>query len=662
MGLSLSIVEMVTILSLLLLLANLVLFVSKKVKLPYAILLFIIGLIAGNVRFFPQVESLGITKDLLFFIFLPPLLYESAFNINFRRFQKDFGVITMLASVGVILSSFVVGFLASTILGIPIFVALIFAAIISSTDPIAVISIFKELGLKKRLIQMIDSESMFNDGTSAIFLDIILTFGTIGLAAGTLWEGIGGFVYVVVGGISVGILSGFLASAIIGQIKNDFLIEVTMTIVTAYLSFIIAEEVFDVSGIVSTVVTGIMVGNYGRDSFSPQVKLILKDLWEYIAFIANSFVFLLIGISLKLDIVLDHLDKILILYLIVIFSRAVSVYLIGFLHNQFSTKDKFIPNSWLHILNWGGLRGALPVALALGLTSEIGENPFLNAESIEIIYINTIGVVLLSLLVNGLTLKPLIRFLKVNRATTKDSIELLLMKGYVLNRGIRRIKNLEKIGHITDQNRNLMRKFEGSFKKVIKQVKKTFEESPRDVEAVLYQHAFNIEKHVFIRLYEKHTITKKILNVLEEKILEGMDLIESGIFPEDFYLYSKKMLALSQKNNKGFNLQEKYLFRKAREYGNLEVLEELEVFENIPSLRPCIQKVTNAYYRFHTKNHNLCVQMEEDNPKVIEEFKRDIYFAEFVATEEDVIDRLHHEGKISMTTVNELRSILVGGF
>ena len=175
------ITELVFLISMLLLVANFVLFFSRKLNMPYAIVLFLIGITASNIlpltsNYFPfvsQLSEISLSPELLLSVFLPPLLFESSFNIDFRRFKKDFSLIAILATWGVLISSFVLAFSLSALFSLPFYISLLFAAVISSTDPIAVIAIFKDLGLSKRLIQLIDSESMLNDATSFILVKSI---------------------------------------------------------------------------------------------------------------------------------------------------------------------------------------------------------------------------------------------------------------------------------------------------------------------------------------------------------------------------------------------------------------------------------------------------------------------------------------------------------
>jgi monovalent cation:H+ antiporter, CPA1 family len=648
--------------SFLILVANIILFLAKKTQLPFAVMLLLTGAIFYTFKEkLPFLELLEISNkpEILFFIFLPPLLFESAFNIDFRRLKKDLGLITALAVLGILLSSFVVGILSSYFLNIPIAVALLFGAIISSTDPIAVISIFKELGVPKRLIQLVDGESMLNDGTSLILSKLIVSFLLAGFSSSSIFgaftQGVQEFFYVTIVSLTLGIVTGFGITKLISKIHNDFLIEISITIAVTYLIFILTEEVGG-SAIISTVIYAMILGNYGKSYFSHQVKHLLSEIWEYLSFISNSLIFLLVGISFGVGFLLNAWDQILISYLIVTLARAISVYGIIWLQNLFLKEDK-IPMSWTHVIWWGGMRGALPIAVAAFLVSQNTELLPELASYEEIIVTNIIGVVFISLILNGLTIRPLIGFLKINKMNTQQKIESLLMKALVLNKSIQRIKHLEKIGEISGKHRVLNKRFINEFRSVSNHLSKEIQENPLSSRRALYTYTFRIEREVFNNLQEKKLISSKILNILEEKLIFGMDLIQKNIFPEDFkdIIQMKKM---SDKYKKKMTLQEFYIFRKAREFANLDVLDQLSFFENIPSIKEFALEISNSYRKLYLKNKKICRSLEENHPKEITKFERDMCYMEFIATEEDVLAELSLKRKISRFVLKDLQASL----
>jgi CPA1 family monovalent cation:H+ antiporter len=635
---------------------------SKKIKLPFAVILVVFGIIIEYVARGYTIASFKLTPEILFFVLLPILLFESAFKIDYRKFRKDISIITILATVGVILASLITGVLISMFLGLPLFIGFLFATIISSTDPIAVISIFKELGVSRRLILIIDSESMLNDGTSVILAKIILSFLTAGVGAYSLVLNLVDFAYVISASIAIGMLGGYLASQVIKFIKNDFLIEITTTIALAYLVFIISEEILGASGIISTVVAGIMVGNYGRDMFSPKIKYLVKDLWEYLAFVANSLVFLLVGLSSNFfENLSENWFNIFGVYIFVCVGRALSVYLLTSFYNAVTSKDSHstIPLSWMHVMNWGGLRGALPIAVILFLPSmQPGAEEILIPYQ-ELLLNYTIGTVILSLIINGITIKPLIRFLKVDQLTPAEEIESDLMKTFVLSKGIKRIRHLEKIGEIKEHGKFLNEKYLRKFKRTANRLKVLIDRYPVVAKQVLFQFTFSIEKEIFISLREKKIISEKIFKVLEEKLLEDIDLVERGVFPESFKSV-KVAKSIAVKSKTDFNLEELFLYRKAREFANVEVLERLYLFDNIPVLQKPISIILKTYRRWYDENKMDCNNLEVECGEMLTKFEAQICEGEFLATEENIIHQLEIEGKMSPTALRDLQVALVG--
>lgn len=634
----------------LLLISNITHFVCKKLGFPYSVFLVLIGAVFHlNRDLITVFKDFALTPELLFFVFLPPLLFESSFNLDFRKLKRDVFIISIFATVGVILAAFVIGVGVYLLLGIPLWISFLFAAIISSTDPIAVIAIFKELGAPKRLLQMLDAESMLNDGTSIIFSKIILSILSVGFAGESLvWSGVN-FIYVVFGGIVFGALVATIATYLVKSLKNEMLIEVTITLLVAFTSFVIAEEFLKVSGVVATVSAGIFFGNIGIQKFSPRVKYFVKEFWEYIAFIANSFVFLLVGMTFGFELLVTNYPAIIVAYLLVLVGRSVSVYSLSIIHNKFFPENK-IPKNWMHVLNWGGLRGALPIAVILTLPENASYKP-------ELLTI-TVGVVILSLLINGLSMKPLMHFLKINQPTLLEKAQSEIAKTLLLSRSRKHVYSLKEIGEIShDSDQKFDITYQKKINNIFTGVKKFSPIEKEYAKKAVYQLAFHIEKEVFIKLYEKGVLTEKILNKLKEKLEEGLDLIEAGIYPEEFSK-NKVMKTLSQKSKKGFSLKELFLYRKAREFANLEVIQELSVFSEIPVLKEIHDEVIQTYTKLITKNRKMCEDLVSGDPEKIQQYEQDLCNSEFIAMEENLLHDLENKGKLSLAAAKVLRETL----
>jgi len=624
----------------LLLIANISHFVSKKISFPYSILLLLTGAVLHLAKDTLVIfKDFSLTPELLFFVFLPPLLFESAFHLDFRKLKKDALIISVFASFGVVIAAIVAGFGLYWTLGIPFWISLLFAAIISSTDPIAVITIFKDLGVPKRLLQMLDAESMLNDGTSIIFSKIILSILSVGFAGESfIWSG-ANFLYVVVVAIIFGGLTALLASKIIKKLQDEMLIEVTITLLVAFTTFIVSEQFLKVSGVVATVSAGIFLGNMGIHKFSPRIKHFVSEFWAYMAFLSNSFVFLLVGLTFGFDLLATNYPTIILAYLLVLAGRAISIYSLALLYNKFFPENQ-IPTSWMHILNWGGLRGALPIAVVLALPDTIEFKP-------ELLNI-TVGVVILSLLINGLTIKFLIRFLKIDQPSLLEQAQFEVAKTMMLSHSRKHINLLKEIGEIsTKSDKKIHETYQQKLGAVFSGVKKLSTEQREATKQAMYHMAFHIEKEVFIKLYEKGVLSEKILTKLKEKLEEGLDLIEAGIYPEEFSK-NKIMKALSENSKKGFNLKELFLYRKAREFGNLEVINQMSVFAEIPILKDLHDEIIATYNKLITKNRKMCDDLVSGDPHKIQQYEHDLCYTEFLAMEKNLFHDLQHHGKLSL--------------
>ncbi len=277
--------------------------------------------------------------------------------------------------------------------------ALVFGALISATDPIAVVAIFKNLGVPRRLAVLLDGESLLNDGVAIVLftLSLALVAGTVVTTGGLILD----FVKIVGIGALIGTGIGLAVSQVIKQV-DDPMIEITLTTIAAYGSFVAAEH-FHFSGVIATVAAGMVCGNYAaRVGMSPSTRIAVETFWEYVAFALNSIVFLLIGLEVHYRELLDSWQAILVAYLVVTGGRALIIF--GASSLLRATRER-IPWTWSAVLTWGGLRGAVPMVLVLSLPTDFPHR--------ELLLSMTFGVVILSILVHGLTISPLLRWLGI---------------------------------------------------------------------------------------------------------------------------------------------------------------------------------------------------------------------------------------------------------
>ena len=382
--------------ALLLLIAAVVAILTRRLGLPYSVGLVTAGIILAILPFAPKVN---LTKDLIFTALLPPLLFEAAFYIHWNQLRRDFSVIFVLATLGVLLSACVTATGMHYLVHWQWLGALVFGVLIAATDPVSVIATFKESKASGRLLVLIEAESLLNDGTAAVAFGVV-----VALASGqqlTSLEITMMFLRTIGGGILCGGVVALGALLLAGR-TDDHLVEISFTTVAAYGSFLLADH-FGLSGVLATITAGLVMGNLkSLNAISERGKEAVDAFWEYAAFVANSLVFLLIGMhEAHQNFVTIWLPAVIAIALVTL-GRAVAIYPCCFIFSRSSLR---VTMKHQHVLLWGGVRGALALALALGLPSEVAQRE-------EIITIS-FAVVAFSVFVQGLTVKPLLRLVGV---------------------------------------------------------------------------------------------------------------------------------------------------------------------------------------------------------------------------------------------------------
>lgn len=379
----------------LLLIASLVAIVVRRLQIPYTVALVVVGLLLTA----QSPLQLELTPELILALFVPPLIFEAAFHLNLTELRTNLFSILIYAIPGVILTMIIVGGLLSYTTTISLSSAMIFGALIAATDPVAVVSLFRILGVPKQLAVLVEGESLLNDGTALVLFNLMVMMGLTGEF--DLLHNIVEFMRVSVGGLAVGLALGWLTARLIARV-DDYLIETTLTTVLAYGSYLVAEQLH-FSGVLAVVAAGLVNGNLGQQGMSPTTRVVLFNFWEYFAFLANSLIFLLIGLDVDISALIEKKQPIFWAIVAVLLARAVVVYGLGWISGRISTP---ISTRWKHIQAWGGLRGALSLALALSLPTAIGSDR-------ETLRTLAFGVVLFTLLVQAPTMRPLIRKLGI---------------------------------------------------------------------------------------------------------------------------------------------------------------------------------------------------------------------------------------------------------
>jgi CPA1 family monovalent cation:H+ antiporter len=384
----------------LLLISCVVAIIARRTNLPYTVGLVVVGfsLASGGIS-----TDTHLSYTLVFDLLLPPLIFEAAFHLKWRELKPILRPVTLLATAGVILSSAIAAGVLLLTTGLALPACLIIGIVLSATDPVSVLALLKEAKLPARIHKLLEAESLFNDGTASILFAIT----PLALAGTTSIAGMGAISAVeIVGGVGIGALVGVAAMLIAGR-TNDHLVEIAMTVIAAFASFSIAQS-FHTSGILSTLTAGMVIGNLDRFGAITEKGLHeAHSFWEFACFVANSFIFILIGLDMNLWEISGAAWVTICTIGSMLIARAFAVY--GWCLPLRGTKDA-VPGIVQHLLFWGGLRGALSIALVLALPTDFPDR--------SIVIAVVFNAVVFSIIVQGLTVSPLIERVK---KTVKDS-------------------------------------------------------------------------------------------------------------------------------------------------------------------------------------------------------------------------------------------------
>lgn len=469
---------------------------ARRLRLPYTVALVLGGLFIAIVQPFARLEM---DPQLILFVFIPPLVFEAAFHLDLEEIRNSRLAILGLAVAGVLVATLITGSIVFLVAGMPLVIALIFGALISATDPVSVTAVFRELGVSRRLSHILEGESLFNDGTSIVIFRLLLV--TLVSGSFNLADSVTKFLVVAIGGLALGGVAGLLASMLLRQL-DDYLVEVTITIIVAYGTFIAAEEL-GVSGVIAVVTAGIIIGNYGeRTAMSPTTRIRLVQFWEYVAFLANSFVFLLIGLSIDLSLLLNNIGLIGLAIGAALIARAAVIYVLAAPINRI-TGD--LPLRSRHVLFWGGLRGAVALALSLSLPAQA-------APWQDEIRAMTFGVVLFTLLVQATTIEWLLNRLRMVKPPDV-AYEIARARLYT-NQAI--LRWLQKLGRDGVLPRPLLDQLAGEYQ--AKDAKLVDEVS------TLYQEQDDLQRDVLLR-------TRRSAITVERNALQ--DLLRYGLISDE---------------------------------------------------------------------------------------------------------------------------------
>lgn len=608
---------------------------TRKISFPYTIALLIAGFLAQFlIHIFKLDIHLSLSPDMIFFLLLPVLLFEASLHINIHQFRLQFKTITFLATFGLLLSIFVIAAGLALLTGLPFGIALLFGAIISATDPIAVLALFKTLGAPKRLALLADGESMFNDATAVIAFRAISTFVIANEAFRpvSLLDSTFDLFYVFIGSIVLGVVVGYIASQVFSRMKQDRVLLAALSTGIAVVSFGGAEHFFHVSGVITTVIAGVVVGNFGRTKIPSRTMHFIEEYWEYFGFVSLSLVFFFASFNLDLGLFQKEFGTLLIVIALVLIARAVSVYVSAFISNKWSlfNNEPNIPMQWQHILNWGGLRGVIPLVLVYSLPDDFAYK--------QLLLQFTFATLLFTLFVNGLTIKKLLTSLRLHLPKKEERI-------------IEDEKSLFEIGEMREKLHALSKKeFNAS---VISLVDKKLEEqeknykddlfsllSPEEFHQSLHLEALDIERKTLQRLFEQGRFTETVFHQFDSELDLQQDALEYPEIQTTRVVTKKGMIAKGSSFRKRiinlrrfashhallsklFDITEKSLVRdryglvRARLFTSYAAIDYLDHVKKIivdKNLQKVISQVRETQESYIKKNQNEINGLEKQYP------------------------------------------------
>lgn len=398
-------------------------------QIPYTLLLVIVGLALA----FLDIHLVNLSPELILEIFLPPLLFEAAWNVRWQDLKEKWFPVTLFAIFGVIISVIGIAIALNQFTALSLYTALLVGASLSTTDPISVVALFREVGAGKQLSVLMEGESLFNDGVAVVTF-VLLVEIILGTQAFSLSTTLVQFLTFAGIGVGMGCLVGFGISYLTQRLDLP-LVEQSLTLVSAYGGYLITEELGG-SGVIGVVTVGIILGNFGsRVGMNPRTRLLVSEFWEFLAFFVNSIVFLLIGDQINISSLSDNLDLIFVAIAAVLLARIISIFGLASLSNWIAKSNINIREQT--VLWWGGLRGSVSIALALSAPATLIERQ----EIIETVF----GVVLFTLLFQGLSIKWLLEKLDlIGDLPIRQEYSELLARRVALKRVVEYLATLDK--------------------------------------------------------------------------------------------------------------------------------------------------------------------------------------------------------------------------
>lgn len=662
-----------------LMLISLAIFIlSKKLKLPYTVLLVIAGSLLvpiSNIDLFSFITSFKLTPELLFFVFLPILIFESAYNIKLSNITENIYSIGSLAVIGLLISTVFVGvggYYVFTWAGleVPMLVLLLFGAIISSTDPVAVLALFKEYGAPHRLTLIFEGESLFNDATGFAAFLVVLELITDGYAGyESVLHALLSFSIMLGGGIVFGLLMGFIFARLIEAVRGNEHLEITLTLLVAHFTFLLTELISEhwviagfeihLSSIIATLIASMVIGNFGRYKMSPDVETYMEKFWGYFAFVTNSLVFILMGLlfahlSIDLNIALM---PILLGIATVVVGRALSVYPLLGLLNKIG-KERPVPIEWMHLLAWGSLRGSLAVIMVLMIPDDLTVPGWhFNFSVKDFVSAVTIGSIYFTLLIKATTIGKLMQALGIDALSDREQISYYKSKAQIFARVLEKIDELFEDQQLNaKQYDKLKRRYDSLYQIARLEYKSAIEDSEFLTESMLRNYVLGLENEELKNIFQRGEIEEKaykkishMLSIQTDRVRQGHAQVKS--INEHFPIDTLERLVLSLNRmffwrDHRFKPEDLYRYYRALHKLNVKVITELSILENsslsgIFDDKAAVEKTLALYRALEASSMEKMQALIQENETLLNRLNETTANQAISVVQAETLDKLH---------------------
>lgn len=672
--------------------ASPVYYIAERLRIPYTVLLTFAGILLvplSSIETFHFLREFTLTPELLFYIFLPTLIFESAYNMNLRRVVQESPSIMLLAVVGYLVSAFAIGgalWFAFDLLGlgIPFMVTLLFGALISATDPVAVLALFKEFGAPRRLSIIFEGESLMNDATALALFVIVLGLIQFGVSGEALGLGALAFVIMLVGGTIFGLVCGTVVSWIIGFFRHNELVAVTLMLVLAHLTFLSSELVneyfrhhhmayIQLSPIIATTVASIFMGAYGRFKITPRAEEFIEKFWSQFAFMANSVIFILVGFLLST--VPVHATTIIwpivIAVVVVAAARALSVYGSLIPYNWFVPTASRISLEWQHLLAWGSLRGALALMLVLLIPADLVVAGWtFDMPLRDFLVVITIACIFATLFIKAPLVGPIMRRLKINSLTELERSARERARALVHGTTVERLTAYVEKGYVpavvgSELRHDHSAKFDSSC---------AVNDNDQMLERALRMYLLGREKEVLKELLTFDEVTERVYKRINAKLATQIEEAEHGNLnpdPHATYDYRDVFENIAEALRDVFMpdtldnaIREEYLYYRAQEILARKVVKELERMSNgfdgpiFP--KTMLDSADRKYKEYLVGAQEKRASLAHRFPGIVSSLDQTLAYRSVYRVEESVLEELYHRElltpKLHAALLEEYRS------